>query len=328
MATKPLIWALCDDRPGNASQVRGVAESLGLPFLIQDLAYTAAAALPNYMVGASFGGLTRDARVNLGAPWPDLVIGAGRRTAPVARHIKALSDRPVFLVQIMFPGEPGIEDFDLVAVPRHDQMPKRDGFFEVTGAPHRLNPGNLAGAAHAWADRLSSLPGPRLALVVGGSTKRRRFTPEMGHDLGRRAAAEAARLGGSLMVTTSRRTGDAAPAVAEAVAGVPHRLFRWGDPGDNPYLGFLAVADAVIVTGDSVSMCSEACATGKPTYIFAPRAATVRKHGLLHDDLYAAGHARPLYGPIDLDWSHPPLNAADAVAEEIIRRMRLGGAAE
>ena len=324
MSKRLTIWALCDDRAGNVAQVRGVAEALGLPFQIQDLRYTAAAALPNYMVGASFGGLTRDSRVNLSPPWPDLVIAAGRRTAPVARNIKELNDGKTFLTQIMYPGEAGIDEFDLVAVPRHDGMAKRDNFFEITGAPHRVNPGNLAAARLEWEGRFDDLPTPRLALIVGGSTKRRTFTPEMGAELGRLASDLAKRHGGSLLVTTSRRTGDAGPALLEAI-DCPAHLFRWGDSGDNPYFGYLAHADGVIVTGDSVSMCSEACAVDRPTYIYAPKKATVRKHGQLHADLYARGLARPLDAEtqLDLDWGHPPHNAADDVAEEIVGRMGL-----
>ena len=50
---------------------------------------------------------------------------------------------------------------------------------------------------------------------------------------------------------------------------VPAHLYRWtkGD-NDNPYFAFLGLADAVVVTGDSMSMLAEACATRKPVYIF------------------------------------------------------------
>ena len=50
---------------------------------------------------------------------------------------------------------------------------------------------------------------------------------------------------------------------------VPHRLYRWRpDDPDNPYLGFLALADRIIVTSDSMSMLVEATATGKPVFVF------------------------------------------------------------
>ena len=65
--------------------------------------------------------------------------------------------------------------------------------------------------------------------------------------------------GGSLAVTTSRRTGKQNEAILrEGLNGVP--LLFWDGKGENPYLGFLALADAIVVTDNSVSMVSEACA--------------------------------------------------------------------
>ena len=100
---------------------------------------------------------------------------------------------------------------------------------------------------------------------------------------------------------------------------MPSHLSRWGDAGDNPYAGYLGLADAVIVTGDSVSMCSEACATPGPVYIYAPAALTAPKHGRFHQGLYAAGYARPLAGRLE-EWRHQPLNAAQDIATEIRKR--------
>ena len=46
-------------------------------------------------------------------------------------------------------------------------------------------------------------------------------------------------------------------------------VYRWknGDQ-DNPYYGYLALADQLVVTGESTSMLAEANATGKPLFIF------------------------------------------------------------
>ena len=100
----PAVWLLIDDRAGNRSQCLGVAEALGLKFEVRDLEYTAAAALPHVFLGASFFGLSAKSRAELAPPWPDLVIAAGRRTAPVARRIKRLNGGATYLVQIMDPG--------------------------------------------------------------------------------------------------------------------------------------------------------------------------------------------------------------------------------
>lgn len=318
---QPVIWALCDDRAGNRSQALGVAEALGYRFQTQDIEYNVAAALPNVIMGATFMGVTANTLVNLAPPFPDIAIAAGRRTAPIARNIKKLSEGKTFLVQLMNPGGE-TEDFDLLAVPRHDSMAKADNLFEMTGAPHRVTSARLAEERARWAGAFDVLPGPRLALIVGGDTKRRSLTPDMAAELGAKANRMAESAGGSLLVTTSRRTADEAARALLAEVKVPAHVFKWGDEGDNPYFGYLACADGVIVTGESVSMCSEACATPGPVYIFAPGKLLSFKHKKLVGDLFDKGFARPL-GDTFETWTHPPLNAADEVAAEIRRRMGL-----
>ncbi|MEG3617941.1 mitochondrial fission ELM1 family protein [Magnetovibrio sp. PR-2] len=319
------VWLLIDDRAGNKSQVLGVARALGLPFEIKEIAYTAAAALPNYMLMASFSMLTQSSRVNLAAPWPDIVIAAGRRTAPVARRIKELSGGKAFLVQIMHPGSSGEDDFSLIAVPRHDGMGEAENRFTMTGSPHSVTPETMAEARMQWGGKFDTLPKPHIALIVGGDTKRKKFSPAMAQELGERAAKLASEAGGSLLITTSRRSSpEATQALIGALGDVPSNIFKWGDEGENPYMGYLALADHIIVTGDSMSMCSEVCATGVPVYIYAPKKLTSLKHGRLHSDLYDRGFARPLESADALeDWSHDPLNAALEVAAELRKRLNL-----
>ncbi len=320
-----IVWLLIDDRAGNRSQVLGVGRALGFPFEIKNLEYTAAAALPNYMHMASFSMVTRKNRVNLAAPWPDIVIAAGRRTAPVARRIKELNKGKTFLVQIMYPGSNGEDDFSLIAVPRHDSMPPASNRFEVIGAPHGVTPQSLAEARLAWAGRFDHLPSPRVALIVGGDTKRRTFTTDMARELGERAAALARKAGGSLLISTSRRTSsEAAQVIMETIGDIPAHTFKWGDEGDNPYMAYLAYADHVIVTGDSVSMCCEACAVGRPVAIFAPKKLCAHKHAKLHKDLYARGYARALEDVETLSdevTAGDALNAAFDIAAEIKSRL-------
>ena len=319
MKAKPTVWVLADDRPGNVTQCRGVADALGLAYEVKEITYTAAASLPNFVLMKSFAGLTADARTNLTPPWPDLVIAAGRRTAPVARHIKNLNGGRSFLCQLMCPGDAGADEFDLIVVPKHDRMPEAPNRLQITGAPHGVTAEKLTKAAVAFQETFSGLPKPRIALIVGGATKRRKFTPEMGAELGKTASAMAIQAGGSLLITTSRRTGDAAQALCDAVEA-PSYVFNWGDEGENPYFGYLALADAIVVTGDSVSMVCEACATEKPVYIYAPKGFVARKHALLHQDLFDGGFARPLSGGLE-EWTHAPLNPAVEVAKEIHNRI-------
>ncbi|MGE5517767.1 MAG: mitochondrial fission ELM1 family protein [Bacteroidota bacterium] len=315
------VWVLADDRAGNVAQCLGVAEALGRPFAVKSIRYGRLARLPNLLRGATLLGLDRDSRAGLAAPWPRLVIAAGRRTAPVARWLKRRCGAR--LVQIMDPGPGGRAEFDLIAVPDHDGKGLSGAnVLTITGAPHRVTPAKLAEAAQQWRERFSPLPRPWIGLIVGGSTKNREFTPDMARALGERAAALAAAAGGSVLVTTSRRTGEAAETALLAALPEPRFVHSWRAGGDNPYFGFLGLADALVVTGDSVSMACEACAGPAPVYLFAPDGFAAPKHARLHAALYRLGLARPLQDGTTLEpWSHPPLNAAGDIAAAIRERL-------
>ncbi len=315
------IWVLADDRAGNVGQCLGVAEALGRPFTVKSIRYDRLGRLPNLLRGASLLGVTVESRTGLAAPWPKLVIAAGRRTAPVARWIKRQCGAR--LVQIMDPGPGGRGDFDLIAVPGHDGKALAGAnLLPMLGAPHRVTEAKLAEAAALWRDRFAALPRPWIGLIVGGSTKNRIFTPDMARDLGQRAAALAQSAGGSVLVTTSRRTGEAAEAALLAALPEPRLVHSWRVGGDNPYFGFLGLADALVVTGDSVSMACEACASPAPVYLFAPDGLVAPKHARLHAELYRRGLARPLEADTRLEsWTHPPLNAARDIAAAIQERL-------
>lgn len=330
----PRIWVLADDRPGNVNQALGVAEALGLPFERIDVGYTRLARLPNRVRGASLLGVDAQSRARLRAPWPDLVIAAGRRTAPIARFIK--SNNPACLtVQVMWPGAP-TGGLDLIATPAHDRRPPEPGRGGATphvmvteGAPNRVTPARLRAARDQWRTRIDAAlaghEGPYIALIVGGSTKQHRFTVEQAARLGRLATRLARRNRAALLVTTSRRTDAGAVEALRAALDAPTMFHDWRDGGDNPYFGFLATADALVVTGDSMSMCSEAATTGKPVFIFADPDHTARKHAALHRALIERGAARPLDEDVAekgvISWRYPPLDAAGTVADAIRRRL-------
>lgn len=318
MAAVPDVWVLADDRAGNVAQAVGIAEALGLPFAVKDIRYGPIARLPNILLCASTAGLVSDSRAGLRPPWPRLVIAAGRRTAPVARWIKRAGGSR--LVQIMDPGQ-GRADFDLIAIPEHDAAaPAGSNILSILGAPHRVTPRRLAAEADLWRDRLACFAGPRIAVIVGGSTKNRIFTATMARSLMQQAAGLAAELGGSLLVTTSRRTGPEVLTELEAFLPTNSFLFRWEEGAANPYPALLGLVDAIVVTGDSVSMCSEACAASVPVYVFAPDGLVAPKHARLHRALYRAGFARPFDGRFET-WTHPPLNAADQIAGAVRARF-------
>jgi hypothetical protein len=134
----------------------------------------------------------------------------------------------------------------------------------------RVRAPDLDAAAARWQSLFRDRPSPHIALLVGGNSPHYRFTPELARQLGADVAALARASGGSVFATTSRRTTPAAArALEEALPGAAH-VYRWsrGRNDENPYLGYLALADVLVVTGESASMLADACATGKPVYIY------------------------------------------------------------
>jgi mitochondrial fission protein ELM1 len=107
--------------------------------------------------------------------------------------------------------------------------------------------------------------------------------------------------------------------VRAATEGLQRRF--WSGEGDNPYPQFLAHADALVAPADSVNMVGEACATGKPVYVFEPEGGSA-KFARYHAALRRHGATRPLPERVERlqTWSYTPLNTAETIAAEIARR--------
>jgi hypothetical protein len=160
--------------------------------------------------------------------------------------------------------------FDLVATPRNARLWPHPNRIETTLPLNRIDDVSLADAAARWGPSFENAPRPRIALLVGGGTALYRFGPSDAQRLGELANELVRRAGGSLYVTTSRRTGDAAAEALAATLPDRNRFHQWKQPAQpNPYLGYLALADVLVVTGESESMLAEVCATDRPVLIHA-----------------------------------------------------------
>ena len=303
------VWVLADPRAGTAAQALGIAERLGGGHRVGPLEWGPLARLP--LPIPTLAGL-RD-RAGFAPPWPRLAISAGRRSAPVARWLAGQGVRIVHCMRA-WPAA-GI---DLMVIGRHDHPPQAPHILPILGATHGLTPDRLLEARMAAPD-LGALPSPRIALLVGGKVRGEGLDPALAASLG----AQVAGFAGSVMATTSRRTGEAAAdALAASLAPVPHRLHRWGRGGANPLLAFMAWADALVVTGDSISMLSESLVTAAPIFI-APLGGEGPRHLAMHESLYAAGQARPI-SAAPAPFPRRPLDETGRVAAEIRARGWLG----
>src|SRR5215470_7533604 len=264
----PRVWAILCYREGDNTQILALADALGWPYEVKRLAYRKWGYASDVLRGTTLAGIDTAASSPLQEPWPDLVISAAMRNEPVCRWIQRQAGKPVRYVHI---GRPWarLRWFDLVVTMPEFRLPVRPNVLNNGLSLTRITGADLAEAATIWSPRFAHLPRPHIAVLVGGYAGPYALGLETARRLARVASAAARQAGGSLLVTTSHRTRPAAADALEGAIDVPAFVHRWRPRSpDNPYRGYLALADSFIVTCDSASMLTEACATRKPVYMF------------------------------------------------------------
>jgi mitochondrial fission protein ELM1 len=308
------VWILHDGKSGLRNQALGVAEAVGLPFSEKTLAirYPWRALPPAWWLGALHAPGPGGDRLE--PPWPRLVIGAGGRAAAPMLAIRNAARGRCLAVQIQTPAI-AARRFDLIVVPSHDRL-RGPNVMVSRGAVHRVTRAVLDQARREWEPLLAHLPRPRVAVLIGGDNGSYRLPIERASEIARDLAG-LARAGSGLMITPSRRTGPAAEAaIRKALSGLPAEI--WDGTGENPYFGYLALADHILVTADSISMITEATATGRPVQVIGLDGGGA-KFRRFHEAFAADGLTRPFLGSLQ-DWHYEPCDdTAEAGAR--IRRM-------
>ena len=309
-------WIITPGEAGFESQGRGLAEALDTVPVVKRIRVKRPW---TWIPGAWWRdplAVLAEGSDRLTPPWPDLVVSCGRVAAPLAIAIKEASGGRTRIAHIQDPLMP-VQDFDIVIAPRHDRV-RGPNVVATTGAIHGVTPAKLAAAAERWRPRFASLPRPLLGVLIGGSNGRFTLDRDAIVRIADGLAALARTHGAGLAVTPSRRTGaENERLLRERLGGLP--AFIWDGVGDNPYFGILGLADALVVTEDSVSMTSEALATGKPVYV-ARLTGRSRRQRRFHEALVRAGLTRPFNGEL-ASWVYTPPDDTSRAAAECRRRF-------
>jgi mitochondrial fission protein ELM1 len=262
------VWVMKCHRAGDHAQSLALAQALGHPFVVKEMKFRWYELFFALAGCATLAGIDRRRSSPLVVPWPDLIILAGRQNETPAKWIRKQSGGHTRIVVIGRNWTPA-DELDCVITTPQFRLPEHPNVLQNDFPLHLATKERLAEAAVDWAPRLAALPKPYVAVMVGGSSGPYRFNARSAGRLGREASALARAMGASLLVSTSARTGRAALRALQRSIDVPCHIHRFRpNDGANPYMGFLGIADAVIVTGDSMSMIAEACETGRPVYIF------------------------------------------------------------
>lgn len=262
----PTVWILTHSRLGDRQQMEELAAALGWPSLVKQLVFRP----PNVPFLAELL-LDRGRSDPLGEPWPDVILCAEARTSAVARGLKRRSGGRAKVICLGRPaGDPA--EFDLVLTTAQYRLPKAPNVIELA-LPLVASSAPQPGEASDRAD----LARPVTAVLVGGAAAPERLDGVAAAALARDLLAHKQKTGGTLLVVTSPRTGEAAGSALAHAIPAPHIVHLWGKNEDNPYRRFLALADEIVVTSDSVSMVADALATRKDVSVYRlPRPSTLK----------------------------------------------------
>jgi len=324
------VWAVSDGRAGIENQALGLAEAIARRTPTQLVTKRVRLRppwswLPPGFVPAPKQALSFDSDL-LEPPWPDILIGCGRASIPFSIAMRTWSAGKTYVVQLQDP-RVNPREFDVVVPPIHDDL-EGQNVLPIVGACHRVTPEKLDQAVIDYPEAtLDDLPSPRFSVLIGGKSKRQNISPARARAIADSLAAVQRETGGTLLATLSRRT--ERPARFQFRTWLaPHCAVFYEGEGPNPYFALLGAADHIFVTADSVSMATEAAATGKPIHVLTVDGAP-GKLGKFHQSLARRGCSRPFLGRLE-SWAYPPLLETDRVAAAVLTawsaRAGAGGA--
>ncbi len=310
----PRVLVIGSGKAGHEANALGVAEAIGLGFQMMRVGASGV-----FDVLAPYGPLAPAERARfLAAPFAEIIIGCGRATVPVLRAMKQARGAKVFAVMLQDPrASRGV--MDMIWTPAHDRL-RGDNVFTTLTSPHPISAQRLARERAAPDPRLARLPRPRAAVILGGPSGATTYAPADFERLGA-AVAQLCAQDYSVMATPSRRTPPAMlAALRQGLGNSPAMI--WDGAGDNPYAAMLALAEMILVTGDSANMIGESVATGAPVHVFEPRASGGGKIGGMIDALARAGAVLRFNGSF-AHFAYAPIDSSQAIAKEILRRFAL-----
>ncbi len=313
-----VIWAVSDGRAGIEAQAVGLAEAVArlrvANITIKRVGWKAGLGHLPWPLIPPRAALISDDPIT--SPWPDIWIAAGRATLPLSTRIHQWSGGQTFVVQTQNP-RTNLGAFDMVASPEHDRL-SGPNVFPIVGALNRLTKAKLDADLARFAKAIDPLPHPRVAVIIGGKSKAFDLLPNRASALAEEIATTIEAVAGSVMVSFTRRT----PAAAREI--MSERWARltgviWDGTGENPYFAFLAAADTILVTEDSVNLATDGAATGRPVFVLTLAGRGSAKFARFHRDLENRGITRRFAGGL-ADWTYPMLQETDRAAAEVMRR--------
>jgi Kdo2-lipid IVA lauroyltransferase/acyltransferase len=232
----------------------------------------------------------------LASSYADIVISCGSSLAPVniflARELNAKN------VVIMKPGLVSLKRFKLAIVPKHDKPKARKNVLMTIGSPNCITEDLIQKEAKRFSLFLDLKRPARLGLILGGDTPDYRMEVNLIKDLISQVKGVSEKLDLEILVTTSRRT----PKEVEKLLKDELDNFPGAKliviANENNIAGaipaIMGLSKVVLVSGESISMISEAASSGKVVLAFPLKKKKQgrTRHEQLLDELDRSGFIR------------------------------------
>ena len=317
MVERPSCWILSDGTIGMEIQCIALAEALGLehekkhikPYWLNRI-FPSLAKLPGVPLANNHMQVTSHSS-------PDILITCGRRHAGASIALKRLSNGTTYTIHIQDP-KINPKHFDLLIIPEHD-MSQGHNIIRSKGSLTRITQSTLDKEAQLIEPKINRLIGKKIAVNIGGDTKDSKVDDKTIKKLISSLNQFSIDNKCSLMITTTSRTSEPLKEALISLTKNPN-IIVWTAGSRNPYLGFLGIADAIIVTSDSINMISEACSTGKPVNIF-PLGKNSEKREKFISSLEKMGLVKQFNGKYQ-SWRYDPLNESTRIAKLINIKLK------
>lgn len=325
-----IIWIIADHRPGTYNQAIALAQSLNYKYQIINIKYNIFSKIPNFFLKYFIRYLDKNSYNEIkniivnSSYCPKFIISSGRRSAIVGLFLKKYFQQSK-IIQIMNP-QLNFKKFDLVILPKHDKIfsKKNSNLITTIGSLSRLDENIIKNEQQKFAEFFSKINKKIITVLIGGNSKNNFYEDESLKKLATQISTIAKNMNCHLLLLNSRRTTIHQINIFIKNLDCGYDFFDWHQlKNNNPYLASLGFSDYFIVCGDSISMISECCSTGKPVYIFDEKKISSQKHRLFHQQLYRQNYALKLESNCDrlINYSPKKLQEAKRISAFIVSKF-------
>lgn len=214
--------------------------------------------------------LSRDSYNKLIYTYADIVISCGSSLTAV--NIFLSKENNSKNVHIMKPSIVGLRNFDVAIIPKHDKPKPKENVVITEGSPNLVDEDSMKQGS----DRIRSIVDfkkeKRLGLLIGGDNPEYIFSADLAKRLIEEIERVIQKFDMELLLTTSRRTPKDVELLLKDRLSLNPRcklLIIANEKNiENAVSGILDLSDIVLVSGESISMVSEAASSGRHTIVF------------------------------------------------------------